>query len=513
MSGIAPPDRQRRELRSARPHQAPLHAVAVQQRPPAARVQRHDVVEIGARKLPVRPGAPRELEQPVLRPRLGRAGRHDLLREDVEGLRRRRRPVEGALANAAQQRGALDELVEGQREDSPARHPREAVARAPDALEERRDRARGADLDDEVHVADVDAELERRRGDEGPQGAGLQPLLGVQPARLREASVVAGHGVLAEQLRQLRRDALGHLARVDEHERRPVLADELGHARVDLLPLLVRADRREGRGGHLDAEVELAERARVDEDAFPAGAHEKPADLVERLLRRRQADALDRPPGEGFEPFERQGEVASALVAHDRVDLVDDHGRDRAQHRAPALAAEQDVERFRRRDEDVRRPADHRGALGGRRVSRADEDADLRHGGIEGANFGQRRLEILLNVVRESAQGRHVQQPCLVGQRVALTSEHVEPREERGERLARAGRRGDQGVPSLADGSPALDLGIRGLAEAGPEPLANRRMEGVESGHGGILNRHPAGSVPVPGAAASRPGGRAGTSM
>ena len=54
-------------------------------------------------------------------------------------------------------------------------------------------------------------------------------------------------------LRELGGDALGHLARVHEHERRAVLADQLGHALVDLLPLLVGADGGQRRGRDLDA--------------------------------------------------------------------------------------------------------------------------------------------------------------------------------------------------------------------------------------------------------------------
>ena len=182
-----------------------------------------------------------------------------------------------ALADAPEERGALDELVERQREEAALRGLPQHVARAADALEERRDRARGADLDRQIDVADVDAELERRRRDERPELAGLQPLLGVEAARPREAAVVARDRVLAEQPRELRRDPLGHLARVDEDERRPVLADELRHPRVDLLPLLVRADGGERRGRHLDAEVELAERPGVHERALALRADEEPA--------------------------------------------------------------------------------------------------------------------------------------------------------------------------------------------------------------------------------------------
>ena len=47
---------------------------------------------------------------------------------------------------------------------------------------------------------------------------------GVEAALLRQAAVMRGDGVLAEPLGQVPRHALGHLARVDEHQRRPMLA-------------------------------------------------------------------------------------------------------------------------------------------------------------------------------------------------------------------------------------------------------------------------------------------------
>ncbi len=49
---------------------------------------------------------------------------------------------------------------------------------------------RRRDLADEVHVADVDAELERGRGHERLQLAGLQALLRVEAMLPREAAVV-----------------------------------------------------------------------------------------------------------------------------------------------------------------------------------------------------------------------------------------------------------------------------------------------------------------------------------
>src|SRR5512144_2006531 len=99
------------------------------------------------------------------------------------------------------------------------------MARAADALQERRNRARRPELANEVDVADVDAQFERRGRNERLELAGLEALLGLQAMLLREAAVVRGHRVLAEPLREMARRALGKPARVHEHERRAVRAD------------------------------------------------------------------------------------------------------------------------------------------------------------------------------------------------------------------------------------------------------------------------------------------------
>src|SRR5262249_1708601 len=61
---------------------------------------------------------------------------------------------------------------------------------------------------------------------------------------------------------------------------------------------------------------------------------------------------------------------------------------------------------------------------------------------------------------------------------------------------ARAGRRGDQRVAALADGLPAPDLGIGRSSEARREPLADRRVKGIEPGHRDHPNRTGRRTVP-----------------
>jgi hypothetical protein len=82
--------------------------------------------------------------------------------------------------------------------------------------------------------------------------------------------------------------------------------------------------------GDDDLEVELLARARVHELDLSPGACDEAADLLERALRRREADSLEGLVHEALEPFERQRQVRPALRPCDGVHLVQDHRLDAA---------------------------------------------------------------------------------------------------------------------------------------------------------------------------------------
>src|SRR4029077_11927283 len=131
-----------------------------------------------------------EIEERVLAPFLRRGLGNDLLRHDIEGALGNREPVELAAADAVEKRGAFDKLVARQREEAALRRALDGVARTADPLQKGRDRARRTDLAHEVDIADIDAELERRGGDERLQLAGFQALFGVEAALLGKAAVM-----------------------------------------------------------------------------------------------------------------------------------------------------------------------------------------------------------------------------------------------------------------------------------------------------------------------------------
>ena len=138
--------------------------------------------------------------------------------------------VEATAAHRNEQRRALDQLVAGEWVQPTLRRARATVVRAADALQERGDAARRTDLAHELDRADVDAELERRGGDERAQVAGAQAGLHAVTTILREAPVVCGHHLGPEPFAELVREPFREAPRVHEHDGGVVLRDELGDA-------------------------------------------------------------------------------------------------------------------------------------------------------------------------------------------------------------------------------------------------------------------------------------------
>ncbi len=173
----------------------------------------------------------------------------------------------------------------------------------------------------------------------------------------------------------------------------------------------------------------------------------------------------------------------AALVGRERVDLVDDHGPGRSQHLPAGFGAEQDVERFGRGHDDVRRALAHAQALAGRRVAGAHPgpDLDVRQtlGLQRVADAGERGFQIALDVVRERLQRRDVDDLGLVLEPAVkpLPEQVVDRGEEGRERLARARGGRDQRVPAGPDRRPGLDLRRGRRREVAVEPRGDRRME------------------------------------
>lgn len=284
---------------------------------------------------------------------------------------------------------------------------------------------------------------------------------------------------------------------VGEDDGGAVRLDEIGDALLDMRPdrgLVGLAGVPVGGGGAAqlaqildrddDREVELLGGPGLD-DLHLALRRQEAGHLVDRPDRRGQADA---PGGAGqqlVEPLQGEGEMGAPLRPGDRVHLVEDHRLD-ARQRVPGGGRQHQEQRLGRGDQDVRRPGHHGAPLGRRRVPGPDTDAHLGLRQAQAhrllADAGQRRAEIALDVDREGLERRHVQHPAAllgVGGR-RFGGQPVQRGEERGQRLARTGRRDDQDVAALADGPPGALLRGGGRAEGPGEPAAGRGRERVE---------------------------------
>ena len=279
-------------------------------------------------------GAADQRQQRLLVPFLAGHFGDDLLGQHVQRRARDMQQVQLAKPYRIEQCGAFDQLVPGGGKDASAGYPAHLVTGAADALQEGADGARRTDLADPLHITDVDAQLQRGGRHQHAQLARLQPPLGLQALFPGQAAVVRGHRRLAEALGQVPGHPLGQPPGVDEHQRGAPLARQLGEPVVDQFPGLVAHHRLERHRRHFQGQVQGAAVADVDNrTVLPAGKEAR--HRRQRLLRRGQADAHQRLGAQRLQAFQAQRQMAAALVARHRVDLVDDHAARAGEHVSP----------------------------------------------------------------------------------------------------------------------------------------------------------------------------------
>ena len=257
----------------------------------------HDRRKVLACQRAVRPGAAQAVVQrrlgPVLRCDLG----NDLLGQHVERLVRNGQPIEFATPDAVQQCRALHQIVARLRKQPALWQSADGVAGATNTLQKACDRTWRAKLADQIHIADVDTELQRRGRHQRFEFAALQALLRGQALFLRQASVMRCDRRLAQAIRQLARYTLGHASRVDEHQRGPVRLDQLHQLVIDLLPHVGGHHRFQRRLWHFKPQIAWALMAGIDNGdvggwlAVRCHTDQQVCDQIDRILCRRQANS------------------------------------------------------------------------------------------------------------------------------------------------------------------------------------------------------------------------------
>ena len=141
-----------------------------------------DALEDVAAQIGERRRAPHGGEEVVDLPGLQAGHGDDLLREHVERVSRIARGLDLTVVHRPGDGGAGDEVAAELRKDDPFADGPGLVAGAADALQPAGHRGRRLDLDDQVDGAHVDAELERRGGD---QSARMRPAFSRSSTSLR----------------------------------------------------------------------------------------------------------------------------------------------------------------------------------------------------------------------------------------------------------------------------------------------------------------------------------------
>jgi hypothetical protein len=333
---------------------------------------------------------------------------------------------------------------------------------------------------------------------------GLEPLLDEQALLARHRAVVGVDYHLSGQLVQRRGQPLGETPAVDEDERGAVRPDELEDERVHGRPDAAAAwplqsppawhpvdlgETRHVLHRHLDAEIEGLDHTGVHDGHWPRHPALEPAEkmpgLVQRALGGREPDPLQAAFAERLQPFERQSQMGPPLRADQSMYFVDDHRPDGPERIAGATGEEQ-VERLGRRYQYVRgRPEEPR-PLAARRVAGADGHRGAVSGHSERLraldDAGQGRPEVAFHVHRQRPERGDVEHAAALGhRRHRLEHQPIDSREERGERLPRAGRGQEQRRLAALNRRPTFGLYPRGLSERGPHPRSHRLVEAVEA--------------------------------
>ncbi len=212
---------------------------------------------------------------------------------------------------------------------------------------------------------------------------------------------------------------------------------------------------------------------------------------TERLHRCRERHALEL-AGQQHEPFQRGDEVRASLGCRHRMDLIQDHGGQAAQHRPAVWRGQEQVEALWRGDQDLRRLSKHAPAVRGERIAASGLHANGRKllpCELEGlGDLLQRRQQVSLDVIVERLQRRDVEDPNRV-RPPGAADELVDAPQERGEGLARAGGSRHQHVGTARNLGPGARLDVGRLSEGAQEPL---RDDGVEKGERSqVLVSHP----------------------
>ncbi len=431
-----------------------------------AREQVDDRVELLAGELGVGVDAANEVEELVEVAGFHGDHREKHLREHVEGLPHRRHGLYVAVNRRAGGHDGIEAVAAEERIHPRATYRPYLVTRAAGHLQAGGDRERRLCEDYLVDGADVDAELERGRGDDGLELPGPHLLLHERAHLTRERTVMRVGDTPSGPFIEKQGDSLRVATVGGEEQARSVARDDVGELRRQWSPGGLRFFGGRGIDG-VHGNIENLVVGGLDDSHGSPAAHETRHDL-EGANRGRERDTLEL-SRKTRESLHRGHEVNAPLGSGHGVHLVEDNRADIPEDAPSPTGAQKQVEAFRGCGEDLGRAAQHRPALALRGVSASRGGADLGGVGEPLRETGEGLGQVFAYVGVERLQGRDVEDRQTPG-RPCAGEQTVERVEEGGERFAAARRRGNEHVLAGGDGRAARLLYLGGRAEALREP-------------------------------------------
>ena len=175
--------------------------------------------------------------------------------------------------------------------------------------------------------------------------------------------------------------------------------------------------------------------------------------------------------------------MRATLGRHQRMNLIHDHRIDPAKT-GGSIGGQQQVQRLRRRDQDLCRMPPKQRAFLLRCVAGAYRDPRLTHRHARAprhiCNGGQGRAQVPLHVHGQRLQRTDVDNAARSRLRRRLQHQPVQAPQKSRQRLARARRRQDQRVLAACDRRPAQHLRRGRPVEDRTEPLRRYRMKQLQ---------------------------------
>ena len=408
----------------------------------------------------------------------------NVLRQHVERAGEQRRRVLGAEIIGFEGCPALQHLEAVGGYQQRLRRLVHAVVGPADALRQPAGALRRTDMHDKIDVAPVDAEIQRRGGDDGAQAARLhRPLHLAALADIERAVMQRDRQRIVVHPPQFLEQHLGLAARVDEKQRGPVVA----HRIVDFGNGITRhvACPRHAHPGIEDRNVRLGAAGNRDQFRKAAGRvlrHQPAPQLVRLGDGRRQADGLQA-GDEAAQPRQPERQEMAAFRSHQRMQFIKHDVTQVAEEPLGIRGRDQQGKLFGRGQQDVRRRQLLALSLVDGRV------AGARLHGNRQTHLADRLAEVALDVDGERFQRRDIER---VDATMRLARLALRPHrqigqrgQEAGQRLAGAGRGDQQNRFSGLGAGEQLDLVSARRPAAFREPVKERLREKG----GGVLGR------------------------